>query len=64
LPPTHWRELGYTTTLVGNAMHALEELASAPTASTRCFTDVVMPGMTGIELAQEIRRRILDCRSC
>ena len=29
-------ELGYATKLVGNATHALEELAAAPTASTPC----------------------------
>ena len=32
----------------------------APTVTTSVFTDVVMPGMTGIELAQEIRRRHAD----
>jgi two-component system NtrC family sensor kinase len=52
--------LGYGTTLVGNATHALEELASDPGRFDVVFSDVVMPGMTGIELAQEIRRHHHD----
>ena len=53
-------ELGYSAKLVGNAMHALEELAAGADRFDAVFTDVVMPGMTGIELAQEIRRRYPD----
>ncbi|NOJ43960.1 ATP-binding protein [Bradyrhizobium australiense] len=53
-------ELGYATRLVGNAVHALEELASSAEHFDAVFTDVVMPGMTGIELAQEVRRRHPD----
>jgi two-component system, NtrC family, sensor kinase len=52
-------ELGYTAKLVDNATHALEELAIDATRFDVVFSDVVMPGMTGIELAQEIRRRKL-----
>ncbi len=53
-------ELGYAVTLVDNATHALEELTSDAARFDVVFTDVVMPGMTGIELAQEIRRRHFD----
>ena len=53
-------DLGYTTRLVSSAAHALEELAAGADCFDVVFTDVVMPGMTGIELAQEIRRRHTD----
>ena len=50
-------ELGYSTLLVSNAVAALSELASDADRFDVVFTDVVMPGMNGIELAQEIRSR-------
>ena len=53
-------ELGYTTTLVGNAMDALTELSKNADRFDVVFSDVVMPGMTGIDLAREIRRRHFD----
>jgi two-component system NtrC family sensor kinase len=53
-------ELGYRTTLVINATHALEELAAGAERYDVVFTDVVMPGMSGIELAREIRRHHAD----
>jgi two-component system NtrC family sensor kinase len=53
-------ELGYDTTMVGNATYALEELVSDCSRFDVVFSDVVMPGMTGIELAQEMRRRGYD----
>ena len=53
-------ELGYATTLVSSAFEALAELAKDAGRFDVVFTDVVMPGMTGIELAQEIRHRYAD----
>jgi two-component system NtrC family sensor kinase len=53
-------ELGYATTLVHGAMEALAELTRDAERFDVVFTDVVMPGMTGIDLAQEIRRRHFD----
>jgi two-component system NtrC family sensor kinase len=53
-------ELGYATTLVGSAMEALAELASDAERFDVVFSDVVMPGMTGIDLAKEIRHRHYD----
>ena len=45
-------ELGYATTLVGNATDALTELTRHADRFDVVFSDVVMPGMTGIDLAQ------------
>ena len=53
-------QLGYTATLVTSATHALEELAVDAARFDVVFTDVVMPGKSGIELGQEIRRLGLD----
>jgi two-component system, NtrC family, sensor kinase len=53
-------ELGYATTHVSNAMDALAELTSNAGRFDVVFSDVVMPGMTGVDLAKEIRRRDLD----
>jgi two-component system NtrC family sensor kinase len=53
-------ELGYATSLVGNAMDALAELTRNPESFDVVFSDVVMPGMNGIDLAKEVRRRHFD----
>lgn len=53
-------ELGYVTTLVGNAADALAQLTANAAGFDVVFSDVVMPGMSGIDLAREIRRRYFD----
>ena len=49
-------ELGYVTTWVTGADKALEELSRDAAGYDVVFSDVVMPGMNGIDLAHEIRR--------
>jgi PAS domain S-box-containing protein len=53
-------ELGYVSVLATNAQQALAELAQDPERFDVVFSDVVMPGMSGIELGHEIRRRYRD----
>ncbi|GJE61416.1 PAS domain-containing protein [Methylobacterium trifolii] len=53
-------ELGYVTVWTANAEAALAELAKDAERFDVVFTDVVMPGMNGIDLAHEIRRRHHD----
>ena len=53
-------ELGFTSTLVADAEAALSELAKGSDLFDVVFSDVVMPGMNGIDLAQEVRRRHAD----
>ncbi|MCJ2035510.1 ATP-binding protein [Methylobacterium sp. J-068] len=50
-------ELGYLPILAANGDEALAELARDADRFDVVFTDVVMPGMSGIDLAEEIRRR-------
>lgn len=48
--------LGYHAVLATNAERALDLLADQPGRFDVVFSDVVMPGMSGLELAIEIRR--------
>jgi PAS domain S-box-containing protein len=50
-------ELGYHTVWVTNAADALVQLEAIPFRFEVVFSDVVMPGMNGIELAKEIGKR-------
>lgn len=50
-------ELGYETTWASNAQAALALLDQNTDSFDVVFTDVVMPGMNGVELAETIRRR-------
>ncbi|MBI0539602.1 PAS domain S-box protein [Roseomonas sp. KE2513] len=50
-------DLGYTATWAPNAQAALRILEGGPSHFDVVFSDVVMPGMSGIELGREIRRR-------
>jgi two-component system, NtrC family, sensor kinase len=49
-----------TIMLVNNAADALAALTENASRFDVVFTDVVMPGTTGSDLAQEIRRRHID----
>ncbi|MCJ2024736.1 PAS domain S-box protein [Methylobacterium sp. J-067] len=53
-------ELGYETVWATDAEKALAEIEHVPFRFEVVFTDVVMPGMNGIALAREIRRRYPD----
>jgi PAS domain S-box-containing protein len=53
-------DLGYIPTLAADGMAALAELANGPERFDVVFSDVMMPGMSGIELGQEIRKRYHD----
>lgn len=50
-------ELGYSITLVDNATDALAELVVDAERFDVVFSDVVMPGMSGLDLARAIRDR-------
>ena len=50
-------ELGYETVWATDAEKALAEIERVPFRFEVVFSDVVMPGMNGIALAREIRRR-------
>ncbi len=54
---TALEELGYATVLAHDAAHALGELKTASNRFHAVFSDVVMPGMSGVELGREIRSR-------
>ncbi|WP_293881243.1 PAS domain-containing protein [Sphingomonas sp.] len=49
-------ELGYKTTLASNAASALAKLAEGVGEYDAVFSDVAMPGMSGIEMGQQIQR--------
>lgn len=49
-------QLGFTTVLAANGLEGLQEIANDATRFDVVFSDVVMPGMTGIEMGREIRR--------
>ena len=53
-------ELGYRSVLASDAKVALVELKADASRFDAVFSDVVMPGMDGIELGQEIRRLYAD----
>jgi DNA-binding NtrC family response regulator len=49
-------QLGFRTVLATNGDEGLREIASDAERFDVVFSDVVMPGMTGIEMGREIRR--------
>ncbi|MCD2316583.1 PAS domain S-box protein [Sphingomonas sp. IC-11] len=55
-------ELGQSTVWATNGESALRTMESQNGAFDLVFTDVVMPGMSGVELAKEVERRWPNCR--
>ncbi len=53
-------DLGYATVHAADGAAALAELAQDPDGFDVVFSDVMMPGMSGVELGQEIRRLYHD----
>ena len=51
-------DLGYRTSWAANAEEALEKIESDGGGYDLVFSDVVMPGMGGIALAEDLRRRL------
>lgn len=51
------QDLGYQTTWATNAEQALELAGADALGFDAVFSDVVMPGITGVALARELRRR-------
>ena len=54
------KELGYDSVLALDARQALTELEKDCSRFHVVFSDVVMPGMNGLELGEEVRRRHPD----
>ncbi|MDX7952296.1 PAS domain-containing protein [Lichenihabitans sp. Uapishka_5] len=54
------QDLGYETTWAANAEEALDRIGEHGADFDVVFSDVVMPGMGGIELAKQLRRRLPD----
>lgn len=55
-------DLGYTAVWASDAASALRQLEESVDHFDVVFSDVVMPGMNGVELAQRIRQRWPDLR--
>lgn len=53
-------DLGNSTVWATNAEDALAELEKSPWRFDAVFSDVVMPGMGGVALAEDLRRRLPD----
>jgi PAS domain S-box-containing protein len=50
-------DLGFQTQFASNALEALHLLDAHPGRFDLVFSDIVMPGMDGLQLGQEVRRR-------